>query len=470
MIRRQTSLVLRLTVFFALVSGVVLLGLGWLIAHAIDGHFVELDRDTLRGKIHQVHGIVAGADAATLDDRLRQALPATFSGHHDLYAQVIGPDGQVLYRADGVDFPQPLRYAELPDEMVFNWQDGGRRLRGMAVVLPIGDGEQRLRLAVAIDTAHHDRFMADFRATLAGYVIVAGLLSGLLGWLAARRGLMPLRAMRTRAAAVTARRLDQRMPVDAVPVEVADLAAELNDMLARLEEAFRRLSEFSSDLAHELRTPISNLLTQTEVSLSQPREAGVYRDILASNSEELQRLARMVADMLFLAKAEHSLVLPTRERVDLGTEVRALFEYYEALADEGGVHLQCTGTGEVVGDRLMIRRAIGNLLSNALRYTARGEAVTVSVRPVSGAIELAVENPGEAIPADRLPHLFDRFFRADRSRHPGDAEGAGLGLAITRAIVAAHGGSVGASSLGGCNRFILRFPAMPAQAPETTPG
>ena len=191
--------------------------------------------------------------------------------------------------------------------------------------------------------------------------------------------------------------------------------------MARLEEAFRRLSEFSSDLAHELRTPISNLLTQTEVSLSQPREAGVYRDILASNSEELQRLARMVADMLFLAKAEHSLVLPTRERVDLGTEVRALFEYYEALADEGGVHLQCIGTGEVVGDRLMIRRAIGNLLSNALRYTARGEAVTVSVRPVSGAIELAVENPGEAIPADRLPHLFDRFFRADRSRHPGDA-------------------------------------------------
>ena len=468
--RRQVSLVLRLTVYFALVSGVVLLGLGWLIARAIEAHFVDLDRDTLLSKIHLVHGVVGQQSAVVLDERLRHVLPASFSGHHDLYARVIGPDGRVIFDPPGLAFPAGMGFPDLGDETMFAWEDGSRHFRGMAVSLPIGDGEQTLRLAVAINTEHHDVFMDEFRVTLAGYVILAAVLSGFFGWLAARRGLRPLRAMRSRAAAVTASRLDQRMPVEAVPAEMAELARELNAMLARLEEAFRRLSEFSSDLAHELRTPISNLLTQTEVSLSLPRKASDYQDILASNAEELQRLARMVADMLFLAKAENGLVLPSREAVDLATEVQALFDYYEALADERGVALRRDGEGTVTGDRLMIRRAINNLLSNALRYTRRGEAIAVSVRSAGGVIEVAVENPGEAIPADRLPHLFDRFFRADRSRYHRDSEGAGLGLAITRAIVAAHGGSVAASSASGRNRFTLSFPATPVGTTGTTPG
>ncbi len=146
------------------------------------------------------------------------------------------------------------------------------------------------------------------------YVALAVLASGLFGWWAARRGLSPLRAMASRAKAVTGDKLDQRMPVEAVPVEMAALAADLNAMLARLQDDFRRLSEFSSDLAHELRTPLTNLMTQTRVALSQPRDAARYRDVLASNVEELQRLSRMVSDMLYLAKMEHGLDLPTRSR------------------------------------------------------------------------------------------------------------------------------------------------------------
>jgi two-component system heavy metal sensor histidine kinase CusS len=468
--RQSTPLVLRLTLYFALASGLVLLGLGWLIARSIEAHFVDLDRDTLLSKIHLVHGVAEQHSPVPLAERLGHVLPASFSGHHDLYARVIGPDGGTLFDPPGVSFPADLVYQEHGDESLVTWQEGPHHYRGMAVVLPVGSEGQSLRIAVAIDTAHHDQFMAEFRATLTGYVLVAALLSGVFGWLAARRGLRPLRAMGSRAAVVTASRLDQRMPVESVPAEMADLARELNDMLARLEDAFRRLSEFSSDLAHELRTPISNLLTQTEVALSRPREAENYRDILASNAEELQRLARMVADMLFLAKAENGLVLPSREPVDLAAEVRALFDYYEALAEERGVALQCTGSGAISGDRLMVRRAINNLLSNALRHTRHGEAIVASVRPAGGAVELAVENPGEPIPADRLPHLFDRFFRADRSRQHGDAEGAGLGLAITRAIVAAHGGTVAAASADGCNRFTLRFPASGAAAVSAPAG
>lgn len=174
-------------------------------------------------------------------------------------------------------------------------------------------------------------------------------------------------------------------------------------------------------------------------------------------------MARMVADMLFLAKTEHGLSLPSRDTVVLADEVHALFEFYEALADEKRVRLRVVGEGRVEGDRLMLRRAIGNLLSNALRHTPADGDVTVAIREAADAVELAVENSGPDIPADLLPRLFDRFFRADRARTHPASEGAGLGLSITRAIAQAHGGTASASSGAGRTRFVLRFPrAAPA--------
>ena len=198
---------------------------------------------------------------------------------------------------------------------------------------------------------------------------MATLVSGFLGWVAAHQGLAPLRAMKTRAAGVSGQQLQERMPVDAVPIEMADLARELNQMLDRLQSDFQRLSEFSSDLAHELRTPISNLLTQTQVTLSTKRDVATYREILASNAEELQRLGRMVSDMLFLAKTERSVELPNKEKFSAAHEILSLCEFYEAVAEEKRISLTTYGDGEILGDRLMFRRAVSNLLSNALRHT-----------------------------------------------------------------------------------------------------
>ena len=299
--------------------------------------------------------------------------------------------------------------------------------------------------------------MALFQKTLGLYVALATLVSGLLGWLASRNGLSPLRAMKARAQAVSGHRLDERMPVDAVPVELADLAHTLNDMLVRLQNDFERLSAFSADLAHELRTPISNLLTQTQVMLAQKRTGDEYRNALASNSEELQRLARMVSDMLLLAKTENGLALPHPETIHLDTEAAALVDFYEALAADKQLRLTVEGAGCVQGDRLMVRRALSNLLSNAIRHSPVQGQVRVRIQTTPVGTEVCVENQGDPIAAEVLPRLFDRFYRADAARRHPNSDGAGLGLAITRATMLAHGGTVTVASDGNGTRFALVF-------------
>ncbi|WP_432261232.1 heavy metal sensor histidine kinase [Cupriavidus sp. TMH.W2] len=453
----RMSLTARLTILFSLSSAAVLLGLGVLIWLAIDNHFADEDYAVLGDNVRLIRKITAEGPAASLPQRLGPAL----EHHPGFVAEVRAADGKRLYATRDFDFGMALAAAaQLPARQdVFTWEQGGQTYRGLRALAPVADGQPGpLQVVVGMDTALHAHFMYAFRQSLAFYSALAALASGLLGWWAARRGLSPLRTMASRARAVTAHKLDERMPVDAVPVEMADLAATLNAMLERLQRDFARLSEFSSDLAHELRTPITNLMTQTQVVLSQPRDAAKYREVLASNVEELQRLSRMVSDMLYLAKMEHGISLPNAEPIEVADEVAALFDFYDALADDRGVRLTLRGRGRITGDRLMLRRALSNLLSNALRHTPAGKGVVVEISPAAEVVTVVVENEGDTIRPELLPSLFDRFFRADKSRARPESDGAGLGLAITQAIVAAHGGGIGVQSAGGRTRFVLTLP------------
>lgn len=437
------TLTARLTALYTLVSATVLLGLGGLTVLAVQAHFDELDQAALRDKVHLIQEL--GSTSASLAE-FTTRLHDVMHSHHGLAVTVRNADG-ILFRsesmhADGGGAALPPAHWQTVQDTLPSPEPGGGTLSVLA----------------ALDPIHHTHFMGRFQLILWAYVALATLASGLLGWLAARNGLSPLRAMKARAQAVSAQRLDERMPVDAVPVEMADLAQSLNDMLLRLQTDFERLSAFSSDLAHELRTPISNLLTETQVTLSQKRMADDYRNTLASNSEELQRLARMVSDMLFLAKTEHGLALPHPEAIALDTEVAALADFYEALAADKSLQLVTEGAAQMEGDRLMVRRALSNLLSNAIRHAPEHGQVCISIRSTPQGAEVSVSNQGEAIALDVLPRLFDRFYRADAARRHPASDGAGLGLAITRAIMQAHGGTVSASSANGINRFTLVFP------------
>jgi two-component system heavy metal sensor histidine kinase CusS len=457
----RMSLTVRLTLLFAAASTTVLLMLGYLIGNSVEQHFEQQDMAVLSGKLelaqHVLEQVRSDADLAELPRRLADSLV----GHHDLAMLVVAPGGRTLFETEGAPFPAWLiRGAGTASAGSKVWRNGDQISRGIAKRARTGiAGAAPALIAVSTGIEHHVQFMTAFKRTLWIVVVLAAILTGLLGWVAARRGLAPLREMRREVEGITASRLDARLSADAVPTELAELATTLNVMLSRLQDSFRRLSNFSSDLAHELRTPVSNLLTQTQVSLSKARSADEYADILASNAEEFERLARIISDMLFLAKSENDLVIPNREPVNLVDEINGVLEFYEALTEEKGIALSLSGTAAISGDRLMVRRAISNLVSNAVRHTAPGGTIAVRIEtPDANCIDLCVDNSGIEIAPEHLPRLFDRFYRVDLSRQR-QSDGAGLGLAITRSILRAHGGDAFATSGNGGSSFCLRFPA-----------
>ncbi|MDP3511356.1 MAG: heavy metal sensor histidine kinase [Sulfuritalea sp.] len=444
--RRNTSITARLTLLFAAVSTAVLLALGLLIGNAVEQHFVEQDMEVLSGKTQLAANLLAQLRSPADSDALLRQLDDSLVGHHGLAVMVLDGDGKRVFATPNAAFPDALLQPAAAGGKPLSWTLGGQPWRGFATLLPTGSRQlPPMLVAVAVDISHHEHFMESFRRRLWLFVAIAAALVGLLGWVVVRRGLAPLQAMRARAAGVTANRLDTRLSLDAVPVELAELAETLNEMLARLEDSFQRLKDFSSDLAHELRTPISNLMTQTQVALTRARSTDEYREVLASNAEEYERLARMVGDMLFLAQADHGLVVPRREPVDLAVQVRELFDFFDALAEEKGLQLALTGSGQVSGDKLMLRRALANLISNAIRHTPAGGSIRVAIEACSEGAKLTVTNSGEPIPQEQMSRIFDRFYRGDASHH-GGGEGAGLGLAITRSIIRAHGGDISVRS------------------------
>lgn len=462
----RRSITWRITLLFTLSATIVLLALGLLVGSSVERHFAEQDRGQLAGKLelvaHVLQRTASAGDLAELPARLEEALV----GHHDIAMRVGDDGGRTLYATPGVDLPAVT--AAMPRDRLRHWSEGDRRWHLLAADLPTGlPGAPALRVLVAIDGTHHEHFLVSFRRTLWLFVAIAAALTGLLGWWAVRRGLAPLRAMRDEAAGVTASHLDRRLRADTAPLELAELAQTLNDMLQRLQDAFRRLTDFSSDLAHELRTPVNNLLTGTQVALGRARTVEEYRDVLASNIEEYERLARMIADMLFLAQADNGLVVPRREAVDLAKQATDLLEFFEPLSADKQLAVQCVGQATVSGDTLMLRRALANLLSNAIRHATERGHVTVRIDTEGSAVLVAVENSGAPIPGEHRARIFDRFYRADPARHR-DGEGAGLGLAITRAIARAHGGDITVACGEGSVRFTLALPVGETGSPAGT--
>jgi two-component system heavy metal sensor histidine kinase CusS len=396
-------------------------------------------------------------------DLLPQQLDDALVGHHGLAVAVTDATGNIWFATSGADFPHTLLQAcqtqptACTSGALRQWKQAGVSYRGMAVSMTTGSGKP-YTVAVALDIEHHELFMDTFRSVLGIAIALATLATAGLGWIVTRWGLLPLRQVTDTVAGISAERLGARLPASGLPAELMPLTAAFNAMLARLDDSFRRLSEFSSNIAHELRTPISNLMTQTQVALSSVRDKDEYKEVLYSSLEEYERMAQMVGDMLYLAQADNGLLRPGPDKVNLANETQDLFDYFEAWAEERGVSLTLTGSATAPGDRLMLRRALSNLISNAIRHTPHGQTVRVSLIGDGDKAIVTVENPGPEIPAEHIPRLFDRFYRVDPSRQR-KGDGAGLGLAIVKSIVDAHGGSITVTSDDQKTRFQITLPA-----------
>jgi two-component system heavy metal sensor histidine kinase CusS len=282
-----------------------------------------------------------------------------------------------------------------------------------------------------------------------------------VGYQIARHGIRPVEQMTNTARHISSTNLHERILPDGYPVELASLADTFNQMLDRLEESFGRISRFSADIAHDLRTPVNNIRGEAEVALARARSADEYRDVIGSCLEEAVRLSDLIGDLLFLARAESPLTHLHRETVNVAELLSGVREYYEASATDSGVSLTTMVDPKPVMaelDRTLVQRAVGNLVSNALAHTPPGGAVVLGTNADFSTIRIHVSDTGVGIPAEALPKVFDRFFRVDSSRSQGSG-GTGLGLSIVQSIAQLHGGNVEISSQPGQGtRVTLRMP------------
>jgi two-component system heavy metal sensor histidine kinase CusS len=328
----------------------------------------------------------------------------------------------------------------------------GRSYRTLSLRIgPLAD-RPAVRLIVGVDMAPYEHTLRAFLVALTLLSLGAMAMVMALGWWIARIGLRPLQRLSAEARALRPKTLSQRLQVERLPVELEDLSVAFNGALGRLEVAYQRLEGFNADVAHELRTPLANMIGGTQVALSRPRSAAEFQETLQSNLEELERLRSIVNDMLFLARADQGEAATGLTAVDVAHEVEMTIEFFEPVLDETGTTVAIEGElrAQATMNTALFRRALSNLLQNAIEHSSAGARLVVTITQHADAIWIAVANPGGTIAAPHLPRLFDRFYRVDSSRHDaGEIHGHGLGLAIVKAVASMHGGTTLATSGAG---------------------
>ena len=439
---RPWSITRRLASLFTLVTALLLAGAMAVVWFALARHADEEDARFLRERVSQLRRELRGGGAP-----------------ESLVKPATGEVGPFLVRvenaASGVRAESPEMSAFAPSA-AFDGASVERprewRAKGKWLLLAAAD-EAGWRVQVAQDRTEDREFMVGFAWLLGALVFTGVALAASLARAVTRRGLRPLAEMAAAAARIHAAQLHERLAPAGWPDELCALATAFDAMLSRLDESFTRLSQFSADLAHELRTPLFNLRGEAEIALTQARTPEAYRDVLASSLEELDRLSRMIESLLFVARAEQPQPRIARQSLDARTEAEVVRDFHEAAAEEQGVRLIVEGTACVDAEPAMLRRTLTNLVTNALAHTPRGGTVTVRVAEESGEAIFTVSDTGPGIAPEHLPRIFDRFYRAD----PARGGGAGLGLAIAKSIAELHGGTLTAASGPGAT-FTLMLP------------
>ncbi|WP_130932106.1 heavy metal sensor histidine kinase [Pseudomonas sp. Sample_24] len=446
------TLSLRLAIMFALVSGLLLGSLGFYLYQSLQREIAWRDDQALLGRLERMQALISDSDSIE-QLRGRPKLYENMLGNNDNLLWIVDDTGKVLIEINPVRMTLPtlpaapqarLGDGHAPESVRLAWRD-------------VMQGDRGLTLIAGKLLSERDQMLGAYRLKLWLAMSVGALLAFAFGWWVSQRGLHPVRLLEKRAAGIDVQHLHLRLDEFNELNELKVLCNALNQMLARLEDGFAQLSRFSEDLAHEMRTPLGNLMGHTQQALRRSRSIEDYQNLLVSNQEEYERLARMIDSMLFLARTEQPNAGVKFEHINLHDLVEQLCEYFEGVAQERDVQLLNLARDQLLGDPDLIRRALANLLANALRYANPASAVTISSRVSEHKLKITVNNQGEPIAAEHLPRLFERFYRCDPSRNQPDDSG-GLGLAIVRSIMQLHGGCVAVESTEAGTSFHLEFP------------
>ena len=378
-------------------------------------------------KTELVRQLVSEAAASGDLPTMRHKLNEFFVGHDDMQVTLFGPQGAIAYESPGrvslEGMHRSIRF-DVPKTGAFS------------------------QASILLDRSGDARLLAGLAALLTVSTLVGTIAVSCSGFWLVRRSLAPLRGLAEQTRALQIDGLGKRLALDRPVEELQPWIEQFNELLGRLDFAYRQLEAFNADVAHELRTPLATLIGQTEILLARDRTKEEMEETLGSNLEEVRRLSSIVNDMLFLARADRGAHAQTAPPAELGAEIESVIEFYEAALSERSLAARVDGSVAASFEPGLVRRAVSNLLANALRYAESGTAIVIALHRSGDEAWIEVRNRGPELPEAILPKLFDRFFRAESSRE-GSSENHGLGLAIVAAIARMHGGSTIARSSKG---------------------
>lgn len=386
--------------------------------------------DVLQQKRTAVERLLQEGSTVHEEASIQHLLNDFLSGHEELSLIVRRADGTAVFEKDDKGRPAEM----------------SKRL-GFVVKLPnLGDAASA---ELIFDKRNDDALLDRLAWTLFLAALAGSLGISIGGFLLVRKGLLPLRDLVRQTASLDASRLDLRLDGSGQPEEVQPLLLQFNALLDRLEAAYAHMEAFNVDVAHELNTPLANIIGTCEVALRRPRTAEELHEVLSSSLEELRRIAGIVADMLFLSHAERGARARRSRPISLAALTAEVIEYHEAALEEAELRAEVVGDASACVDTGLFRRALSNLLANATRYAQRDSVIEVRISgQPHGEVQVSVRNQGPTIPAEHLPRLFERFYRVDPSRTRADRNH-GLGLSIVAAIATMHGGRAWADSGNG---------------------
>ncbi|ROO02406.1 two-component sensor histidine kinase [Pseudomonas fluorescens] len=451
----SNSIALRLSGMFTLVALVVFLLIGGALYQQVDkglGLLPEAELDARYSVLESAlnrfgtpeHWLKINAKLKLLgeeDKRIRFWVVSGDPGYE--YGQ---PDAVIRAFAQGPLGMHDLQLADHPYP-----------LKVLLTELPAKDQRPPLRFMIGIDTETFHETQHNLLIALIGLAIVGVLMASALGYWVARIGLKPLIKLSHEAQRLAPPLRAGRLRLSPLPPELEQFVDSFNSTLERVEVAYSRLESFNADVAHELRSPLTNLIGQTQVALTRGRSAEHYFEVLQSNLEELERLRSIINDMLFLASADQGNKATKLTSTSLADEVATTLEYLDFILEDAQVEVQVSGDALVQIEVAHLRRALINLLSNAVQHTGAGQVIEVRIEVEAHQVSIGVANPGSPIASEHLPRLFERFYRVDASRS-NSGNNHGLGLAIVKAIALMHGGDVFVRSDRGMNTFGIYLP------------